>query len=51
MVHVSKIADESDSKISYEPLQLHVTGFGNITVESHLVEEALLRVIQAQAHL
>ena len=45
------IVDESDSKISHGPLQLHATGFGNITVEGQLVEEALFRVVQAHAHL
>ena len=48
---MSKIVDESDSKISHEPLQLHATNFENITVEGQLVEIALLRVVQAYAHL
>ena len=48
---MSKIVDESDNKISHRPLQLHALGFGNITIEGQLVEEALLCVVQAQEHL
>ena len=43
--------DESDRKISHGSLQVHATSFGNITVEGQLVEEVLLRVVQAQEHL
>ena len=48
---MSKIVDESDSKIRHEPLQLHAIDFENITVEGQLVEVALLHVVQAHAHL